>query len=195
MARGQVTRQGGDTGEPVLPFVIRGSKIAGRGAFAVRPIRKGERLVEYVGERLTHAESDARYDDHAGDAHHTFLFSVNRRTVIDATHGGNESRFINHSCEPNCESVIEGNRVFIDAIRNIRTGEELTYDYAFERDGTETPEEETGLYGCRCGSKKCRGTILVPLSKAELKRRAAAQKKRHRPAHVHARGKKAPTGA
>ena len=170
-----------------LAFAIRSSAIAGKGAFATRPVRKGERLIEYVGERLTHAESDARYDDHAADAHHTFLFAVNRRTVIDATHGGNESRFINHSCDPNCESIIEGSRVFIDAIRAIRTGEELTYDYAFERDGTETVEEETTLYGCRCGARNCRGTILAPISKAERKRREAAAKKRHHPSHVAAR--------
>jgi SET domain-containing protein len=170
-----------------LAFAIRSSRIAGKGAFAMRAIRKGERLIEYVGERLTHAAADARYDDHADNKHHTFLFAVNRSTVIDATVGGNESRFINHSCNPNCESVIERARVFIDAIRSIRPGEELTYDYAYTRDGTETEEEETGLYGCRCGSRNCRGTILAPLSSAELKRRAAAAKKRHHPPHAVAR--------
>lgn len=182
MARSQVKH---DSRGPA--FVIRSSKIAGKGAFATRPIRKGERLIEYVGERLTHAESDARYDDHADSAHHTFLFAVNRSTVIDATVGGNESRFINHSCHPNCESIIEGRRVFIDAIRAVRTGDELTYDYAFTRDGTETLDEETTLYGCRCGARDCRGTILAPLSKAEIRRREVAAKKRHHPSHVVAR--------
>ena len=191
MARGKVRTE--DRGsktearEPALSFAIRGSKIAGKGAFAIRPIRKGERVVEYLGERVSHAVADARYDDHAGATHHTFLFSVNRNVVIDATVGGNEARFINHSCDPNCESVIEGGRVFIDAVEPIRTGEELTYDYAYTRDGTETEEEETGLYGCRCGSKKCRGTILAPLSKAEQRRREAAAKRRRHRAHVHAR--------
>jgi SET domain-containing protein len=181
MARRQVKLGGGPA------FEIRSSRIAGKGAFAVRPIRKGERLIEYVGERITHAVADARYDDHADDKHHTFLFAVNRSTVIDAARGGNASRFINHSCEPNCESVIERGHVFIDALRPIRTGEELTYDYAYARDGTETEEEETTLYVCRCGSPRCRGTILAPLSAAELKRRAAAAKKRHHPPHVVAR--------
>jgi hypothetical protein len=171
----------------ILPFGVRGSKIAGRGAFAIRPIRKGERVVEYLGERVTHAVADARYDDHAGGAHHTFLFTVSRKIVIDATVDGNEARFINHSCDPNCESVIEGGRVFIDAIKPIKAGAELTYDYAYTRDGTETEEEETGLYGCRCGAKTCRGTILAPLSQAEVRRRAAAAKRRHHRAHVHAR--------
>jgi uncharacterized protein len=171
----------------ILPFAVRGSKIAGRGAFAMRPIAKGERVVEYLGERVSHAVADARYDDHAGGAHHTFLFTVSRKIVIDATVDGNDARFINHSCDPNCESTIEGGRVFIDAIKPIKTGTELNYDYAYTRDGSETEEEETGLYACRCGSKKCRGTILAPLSNAELRRRAAAAKRRHHRAHVHAR--------
>ena len=171
----------------ILPFAVRGSKIAGKGAFAVRPIAKGERVVEYLGERVSHAVADARYDDHAGGAHHTFLFTVSRKIVIDATVDGNEARFINHSCDPNCESVIEGGRVFIEAGTAIKTGAELTYDYAYTRDGTETEEEETGLYGCRCGAKSCRGTILAPLSTAELRRRAAAATRRHHRAHVHAR--------
>jgi uncharacterized protein len=181
MARGKMIA------EATPAFVIRSSRIAGRGAFATRAIAKGERLVEYVGERLTHAAADARYDDHAAGTHHTFLFAVNRSTVIDATMAGNDSRFINHSCAPNCESVIEGRRVFIDAIRNIRKGQELTYDYAYARDGTETEEEEASLYVCRCGARHCRGTILAPLSAAELKRRALAAKRRHHPPHVVAR--------
>ncbi len=172
----------------VLAFAIRGSKIAGKGAFAVRPIRKGERIIEYLGERVSHAVADERYDDHKNGVHHTFLFSVNRKVVIDASVDGNEARFINHSCDPNCESVIEGNRVFIDAKKAIRTGAELTYDYAYTRDGSETEAEETGLYGCRCGATSCRGTILAPLTTAELRKRAAALKKRHHRAHVHARG-------
>ena len=171
----------------ILPFAVRGSKIAGRGAFAVRPIAKGERIVEYLGERVSHAVADARYDDHKGGLHHTFLFTVSRKVVIDATVDGNEARFINHSCDPNCESVIEGGRVFIDAAKPIKTGTELTYDYAYTRDGSETEEDETGLYGCRCGAKTCRGTILAPLSQAALRRRAAAAKRRHHRAHVHAR--------
>jgi SET domain-containing protein len=171
----------------VVPFVVRGSKIAGKGAFAVRPIRKGERIVEYLGERVTHAVADARYDDHKSGSHHTFLFSVSRKVVIDASVDGNDARFINHACDPNCESVIEGGRVFIDAMKPIKTGAELTYDYAYTRDGTETEEEETGLYGCRCGAKSCRGTILAPLSQAEIRRRAAAAKRRHHRAHAHAR--------
>jgi hypothetical protein len=173
----------------VFPFVIRGSKIAGKGAFATRPIRKGERIIEYLGERVSHAVADERYDDHKNGVHHTFLFSVSNRVVIDASVDGNEARFINHSCDPNCESVIEGGRVFIDAAKAISTGIELVYDYAYTRDGSETEEEETGLYGCRCGAKTCRGSILAPLSKAEQRKRAAKLKRQHRKAHAHARAK------
>lgn len=185
--RGHSTKMTKAGKQAIHPFVVRGSKIAGRGAFATRPIRKGERIIEYLGERVSHAVADERYDDHKNGVHHTFLFSVSTRVVIDASVDGNEARFINHSCDPNCESVIEGGRVFIDAAKAIKTGTELVYDYAYTRDGSETEEEETGLYGCRCGAKSCRGTILAPLSKAELRKRAAALKRRHHKAHAHAR--------
>jgi hypothetical protein len=150
------------------PFLIRRSAVAGRGAFATRDIKRGERIVEYVGERITHAVADARYDDATMTDHHTFLFSVSRQTVIDASHGGNDARFINHSCDPNCEPVIERSRVFIYALRPIRQGDELFYDYAYERDGTETAEDER-RYLCRCGTAKCRGTILAPKKPARRK--------------------------
>lgn len=142
-------------------FKVRRSAVAGRGAFAVRDIRKGEQFIEYLGERISHAEADARYIDAAMTSHHTFLFAVSRQTVIDAFVGGNDARFINHSCAPNCEAVIEGSRVFIYARKRIATGEELFYDYGYERDGTETPEDER-RYACHCGAKRCRGTILAP---------------------------------
>ncbi|PHX97507.1 MAG: SET domain-containing protein-lysine N-methyltransferase [Gemmatimonadetes bacterium] len=160
------------------PFVVRKSRIAGKGAFANRTIKKGERLIEYLGERLTHAQSDARYDDHAGGAHHTFLFNANPSTVIDAYVGGNDARFINHSCAPNCESEIERGRVFVDAIKRIRKGGELFYDYAYGRDGTETPEDETGLYGCCCGSRNCRGSILEEVTEVKKARLEAGARRR-----------------
>jgi SET domain-containing protein len=159
-------------------LAIKRSKIAGRGGFAARDIRKGERIIEYLGERISHAVADDRYDDFAKKVHHTFLFAVNRRVVIDAAVNGNEARFLNHSCAANCEAVIEGSRVFIDAKQDIAKGAELCYDYAYTRDGSETDADEFGVYGCRCGGKGCRGTILAPLTKSELKKRAAAEKKR-----------------
>lgn len=169
------------------PFVVRKSRIAGKGAFATRDIKKGERIIEYLGERVSHAVADARYDDHADSAHHTFLFNVNRSVVIDAYVDGNDARFINHSCDPNCESEIERGRVFIDAIKNIRKGDELTYDYAYGRDGTETPEEELSLYGCICGARKCRRTILEPVTPAQRKRLEAKAKRHHHDKHAASR--------
>jgi len=155
-----------------LPFEIRGSAIAGQGAFAIRPIAKGERLIEYTGERISHAVADARYDDESMAEHHTFLFAVTDRTVIDATHGGNEARFINHSCDPNCEPEIQRGRVYISALRDIAVGEELQYDYAYERSGDETAEDER-RYRCRCGTARCRGSIME--SKATYRKRLRAE--------------------
>ncbi len=159
-----------------LPFAVRESALAGKGAFAIRPIRKGERIIEYTGERIPHPVADERYDDDSMEEHHTFLFTVSSRTVIDATHGGNESRYINHSCEPNCETEIDRGRVFIFALRDIAVGEELAYDYAYERSGDETEKEER-QYRCLCGTRSCRGSIMEAKSDYEKRARAAARKK------------------
>lgn len=143
------------------PFVIRRSKIQGKGAYATRVIRKGERIIEYVGEHISWAESDRRYDDTKTKRHHTFLFAINKNVVIDAAVNGNDSRFINHSCDPNCEAIGEKSRIFIEALRTIQLGEELVYDYSYAREKGATEEDEK-LYVCHCGSPKCRGTILAP---------------------------------
>ena len=140
-------------------YEVRRSRIQGRGAFAIRPIRKGQRIDEYLGQSITHEEADRRYDDNDG-RHHTFLFSVNEDKVIDARYWGNDARYINHSCDPNCESVIEGDRVFIKAIKAIKPDTELVYDYRFEWQDEFEPED-IRYYACRCGAPKCRGTLLV----------------------------------
>lgn len=164
-----------------LAFEIRDSVIAGKGAFALRPIKKGERLIEYVGERITHAEADRRYDDDSMDEHHTFLFTVSTRTVIDATVDGNDSRYINHSCDPNCEAEIGNGRVWISAIADIAVGEELHYDYGYERSGDETAEDEA-RYKCLCGTAKCRGSIMesVAAFKARQRKERATRARRQR---------------
>jgi SET domain-containing protein len=144
-----------------LPFELRQSPIQGRGAFATRRIRKGTRIIEYAGERITQDQADERYDDEAMERHHTFLFTLDEKTVIDAAVDGNEARFINHSCDPNCQALIEDDKIFIYALKDISPGEELCYDYAYERvEGMD--EESEQLYVCRCGAKNCRGTILAP---------------------------------
>ena len=132
----------------------------GLGAFATTPIAAGSRLVEYAGERLTPAEADARYPDVAGERHHTFLFAIDDDIVIDAAVNGNEARFINHACDPNCDAVIEGQRIWIDAIRDIRIGEELAYDYAYILDERHSPAAKR-RFPCHCGASTCRGTILA----------------------------------
>ena len=156
-------------------YELRPSKIQGRGAFALRPIRKGTRVDEYVGEVIDQDEADRRYDDAQMKRHHTFLFSLDNGKVIDAAVGGNDSRFINHSCDPNCQAIEEDSRIFIEALRSIKEGEELVYDYAFERQ-KDTTEEDEKLYMCKCGAPNCRGTILAP-EKPKTKRKASAKKK------------------
>ena len=106
---------------------------------------------------------------------HTFLFIVDKRTVIDAGVGGNDARFINHACDPNCESEIEKGRVFIDAIqRHRRKGEELGYDYQIGREKDDPPNVDE-IYACRCGSPKCRGTMLWPPKRPEARKKKKAQ--------------------
>lgn len=152
----------------------RNSAIHGRGVYAVAPIKKGARVLEYLGERISHAEADRRYEQKGDDDGHTFLFIASNRTVIDASVDGNDARFINHSCNPNCETVIENNRVFIDAIRAIKPGVELGYDYQLTWESTDDPAE-LALYACRCGARKCRGTMLD--KEPTDQRKVAAKKK------------------
>ncbi len=130
--------------------------------FATQQIRKGKKIIEYVGQPITHEEADRRYDDAEG-RHHTFLFVLNDDTVLDARYGGNDARFLNHSCDPNCETEIDNDRIWIKSIKPIAPETELVYDYRFEWDDAYEPED-VRYYACRCGSAKCRGTILrVPV--------------------------------
>ena len=132
----------------------------GLGVFATMPIAAGTRLIEYAGERLTPVEADARYPDVPGERHHTFLFAIDDDVVIDAAVNGNEARFINHACDPNCDAVIEEQRIWIDAIREIAIGEELAYDYAYVLDERHSPAAKR-RFPCHCGAATCRGTILA----------------------------------
>ena len=137
--------------------------------FAKQRIPKGTRIIEYLGERVSHAEADRRYAGKDEHDSHTFLFIVDARTVIDAGVDGNEARFVNHACQPNCESVIENRRVYIEAIRSIAPGEELTYDYQIQREADDPPDVDT-VFACRCGSKRCRGSMLWPAQRASRRR-------------------------
>jgi uncharacterized protein len=139
---------------------MRTSPIHGKGVFARVPIPVGVRLIEYRGKRITNAVADALYPEDPEVPYHTFLFAIDGDVVIDAGRGGNMSRWINHSCDPNCDAVVDEGRVWIQSIRDIAPGEELTYDYNFVLEERHTPALKK-RYKCICGTEKCRGTMLA----------------------------------
>ncbi|NJD11565.1 MAG: SET domain-containing protein [Gemmatimonadetes bacterium] len=141
-------------------YSVRRSALHGRGAFALRAIPPGTRIGEYRGERISEDEADRRYPDDVAGPHHTFLFALRDGVVIDAAVGGNSIRFLNHSCDPNCEAIEEAGRIFIETVRPIGPGEELVYDYNFilpTRHGAAAKRR----YPRHCGAPHCRGTILA----------------------------------
>ncbi len=141
-------------------YAVRGSAIHGRGVFATEVIRRGTPIIEYKGKRSSWEDAIARPDSDPDDPAHTFLFELDDGQVIDARIRGNAARWINHSCKPNCVThEDEEGRVFIEAKRKIHPGDELTYDYRLTIDGKLTRKEKK-QYVCRCGTKRCRGTLL-----------------------------------
>ncbi len=138
---------------------VRDSPVHGKGVFAKKPIAEGEWLLEYKGELITSKEADRRMPEDPEDPSHTFFFSLDHRYVIDANVHGNATRFVNHSCDGNCETEVVGRQVFIRAIRAIARGEELAYDYHLQWDGRHTAAVKR-RFACRCGAKACRGTML-----------------------------------
>ena len=143
-------------------LIIRSSDIHAAGCFALEPIKKGTRLLEYEGERISKDEGDLRYEGRP----FTYLFGIGRGDVVIDGHG--MAMFVNHSCSPNCETDEIGGRVFIAAIRNIKAGEELTYDYWLYDGDDDAP--------CYCGSSKCRGSMYSPQELKKKKARAAKKK-------------------
>ena len=152
-------------------IVARRSPIHGNGVFAVAPLKKGETVIEYKGRLITHKQADREYGDGA-DTGHTFLFTLNDSYIVDANVDGNNARWINHSCAPNCQALIDEDedgdprhdRVLIETLRAIRPGEELTYNYGIVLDVPHTAAMKK-LWACRCGSPKCTGTLLQPKRK------------------------------
>ena len=139
----------------------RRSGVHGKGVFAVQAIAEGETIIEYVGELITWTEAQRRHPHDPEDSNHTFYFHLDEQHVIDALYGGNSSRWINHACDPNCEADEQDGRIFIKALRNIRVGEELNYDYGLIIDARYTPKLKAE-YPCWCGARNCRGTLLAP---------------------------------
>ena len=153
---------------PAAPTVAPGRRIQtrrsgvhGRGVFALQDIAAGEVLVEYTGEIISWQEAQDRHPHDPSQPNHTFYFHVDEDHVIDAKFGGNSSRWINHSCNPNCYADERDGRIFITALRNIKAGEELNYDYGLIIEERYTPKLKAE-YPCWCGSPNCRGTLLAP---------------------------------
>jgi uncharacterized protein len=140
---------------------VRLSGVHGKGVFALAPIKKGEVIIEYKGEVVTWTEALRRHPHDPKDPNHTFYFHVDEEHVIDAKHGGNAARWINHACAPNCEADEIDGRVFIKALRTLKAGEELFYNYGLIIDERYTAKLKKE-YACRCGAKTCRGTMLAP---------------------------------
>jgi len=140
---------------------VRRSGVHGKGVFALQPLAKGEQVIEYVGEIIKWKEALRRHPHNPDEPNHTFYFHIDDKHVIDANVGGNAARWINHACKPNCEADEVDGRIFIKALRDIEPGEELFYDYGLVIDDKYTRKLKK-QYECRCGSKRCRGTMLAP---------------------------------
>lgn len=142
-------------------YVVKDSKIHGKGVFATRKIPAGTLIIEYEGERISWKEAQRRHNAVPGESTHTFFFSLESGRIIDGGSNGNDARWINHSCAPNCEAKEEDRRIFIHALRDIKRGEELNYDYGLVLEERYTPKLKRA-YACLCGADTCRGTLLAP---------------------------------
>lgn len=148
---------------------VRRSRVHGRGVFARAAIAKGACVIEYTGMRLPWKIAKELPPHDPAQPYHTFYFSLDNGDVIDAGDGGNAARWINHSCDPNCETDEEESRIFIYALRDIAPGEELFYDYKIVPAERRTKRVEKH-FACFCGAKKCRGTMLEPVKPRRARR-------------------------
>jgi SET domain-containing protein len=144
--------------------VVRGSPAHGKGVFALQPIGAGSRILEYKGEVGCWERAIARHQRGAREGH-TFLFGLSDGRVIDGSRGGNSVRWLNHACTPNCAAVEIDGRVFIDAVSDIKPGDELFIDYRLDIEGRRSAALRM-LYACHCESPRCRGTMLSPRRQA-----------------------------
>lgn len=141
---------------------VRPSELHGTGVFAARDIPAETCILEYCGRRITQEEADARPSSNPDDPNHTFFFALSSGKIIDGGQRGNDARWINHGCAPNCEARENeaGTRVAIYALRDIPAGTELLYDYGLVIDEPLTRALKRN-YRCRCGAPECRGTMLA----------------------------------
>jgi SET domain-containing protein len=146
----------------------RRSAIHGTGVFAVQDIAEGETLIEYKGEIISWKEALRRHPHDPSQPNHTFYFHIDDDHVIDGGVNGNASRWMNHSCDPNCEADEQEGRIFVKALRNIAAGEELNYDYGLIIDEPYTKKLKAE-FPCWCGAENCRGTLLAPKPKKSRK--------------------------
>ena len=156
---------------------VRRSKIHRWGVYALEASPKGRKVIEYTGERINFREARARYVKiwGPGGTRRVYLFKIKRNHFVDAENGGSGAERINHGCDPNCESTTVDKRIFIEAIRTIQPGEELSYDYQIQRDNDDAPNVDE-VYACRCGAMNCRGSMLEAAKKPrKLPRRAPSR--------------------
>jgi hypothetical protein len=155
----------------------RRSGVHGKGVFAVRDIAAGETIIEYKGEVISWKEALRRHPHDPSQPQHTFYFHVDDKHVIDGRVDGNAARWINHACDPNCETDEVDGRIFIKAARDIAAGDELNYDYGLVIDLPYTPEL-LAEFPCWCGADACRGTLLAPKPEADKKKKKKKKKDR-----------------
>jgi len=150
-------------------YVVRNSPVHGRGVFAARKIPADTFVIEYEGERISEKEASRRHGTDPENPFHTFFFSLESGKLIDGGDNGNDARWINHACEPNCEAREEKGRVYIYTVRDIKRGEEFNYDYGLILDERQTKKLKKN-YECRCGAPSCRHTMLAPKPKKNKKK-------------------------
>lgn len=140
---------------------VKKSKIHGTGVFASMDIKRGEKIIQYVGDKVTKSEGDKRSAYriknylNSSKTGSVYIFELNSKYDIDGFVRKNKARYINHSCDPNCEVDIIKNEIWISSIKKIKKGEELSYDYGYSFD-----KDDFRDHVCKCGSKNCIGYII-----------------------------------
>ncbi len=152
-------------------WIVKNSKIHGSGVFAKTDIKKGTRIIEYIGQKVTRQEGDKRSEKrikkylNSKKTGSVYIFELNSRYDIDGSFSYNKARYINHSCKPNCEVDIKNGRIWISAIKNITKNDELSYDYGYEFDIDDYKDHK-----CKCGASNCIGYIISSDDRHKLRK-------------------------